>query len=97
MQKINVETYCPICHQFHYVEVDERDFFAWQGGALAQDAFPYLSADEREMLISGICPECWGKMFSEPEEDEEEEDWDDEPFNLDEGFDVYLGEYTWDC
>lgn len=93
MQKITVETYCPMCHQFHYVEVNERDFYAWQSGKLAQDAFPYLTAEEREMLISGICSDCWDKMFGE----EEEEDWDEEPFNLDEGFDPYMGEYTWDC
>lgn len=93
MQKIVIETHCPICHQFHYVEVNERDFYAWQGGKLAQDAFPYLSSDEREMLISGTCPECWDKMFSEEEDEEEEE----EPFDLDMGFDPYMGEYTWDC
>ena len=92
MQKINVETYCPMCHTYHYVEVNERDFYAWQSGKLAQDAFPYLSAEEREMLISGICPECWAEMFSE---DEDEEDY--EPDDLEMGFDPYEGCYTWDC
>ncbi len=41
------------------------DFFKWQEGELAQNAFPYLSADEREMLISGVCPKCWAKTFGE--------------------------------
>lgn len=92
MQKIFVETYCPMCHTYHYIEVNERDFYAWQGGKLAQDAFPYLSAEEREMLISGICSDCWEKMFSE---DEDEEDY--EPDDLEMGFDPYEGCYTWDC
>ena len=95
MQKISIETRCPMCGQFHYVEVKECDFYAWQAGELAQSAFPYLSADEREMLISGICPNCWNEVFGEPEENEH--DWDEEPYNLDEGFDPYMGEYTWDC
>lgn len=93
MQTVMIETRCPICHQFHDVEVYERDFYDWQNGKLAQNAFPYLSSDEREMLISGTCPDCWSKMFSEEEDEEEEE----EPSDLDMGFDPYMGEYTWDC
>jgi hypothetical protein len=45
------------------VFVNEADYWDWQDGALAQDAFPYLSADDRELLISGICPTCWEKSF----------------------------------
>lgn len=37
-----------------------------------QDIFPYLTNDERELLISGTCKECWDKMFSFPEDEEEE-------------------------
>jgi hypothetical protein len=40
-----------------------KDYLDWQNGVLAQVAFPYLSANEREALISGICPTCWEKMF----------------------------------
>ena len=50
---------CPFCGEYHEVMVSEADYAAWQGGELAQDAFPYLTADEREILISGICPKCW--------------------------------------
>ena len=39
-------------------------------GENIQIAFPDLTADQREILISGICPECWDKIFP-PEEDEE--------------------------
>ena len=67
-------TICPFCGMPHDVEVDFFDFCAWQNGTLAQDAFPYLSADEREMLISGICPDCWDKMFARGE-DEPPEDY----------------------
>lgn len=38
---------------------------------------------------------CWWDDESVPEEDCGA--WDDWGYNEDEGFDPYLGEYTWDC
>ena len=64
---IAIETVCPICHVAHEIEVPMDRFFLWKGGMSTQDAFPSLSADEREMLISGICPQCWDKMFGKEE------------------------------
>lgn len=90
-----ITTDCPFCGKTHYIEVKAKDYLAWQNGELVQDAFPYLSADEREMLISGICPSCWDGMFPE---DEDEEDYDEDwGFNEDEGFDPYEGCWTGDC
>lgn len=68
MVKINykevcVVTQCPFCGHGNFVEVNEDDYDDWSDGELAQNAFPYLSADKREMLITGICPTCWDKMF----------------------------------
>lgn len=55
---------CPICGQYHEVLVYEDDYEAWvNGDLLAQEAFPYLTASERKILISGICPVCWVHMF----------------------------------
>ena len=67
-----VVTYCPFCHKAHEVAVNEMDYLDWQDGKLAQDAFPYLSASDREMLITGICEDCWNGMFGTDEEDEED-------------------------
>ena len=59
-----IECTCPFCGQTHNVQVREADYVMWEfANWSAQDAFPYLSADEREMLISGICPTCWEKTF----------------------------------
>ncbi len=58
-----ITTVCPFCGETHDVFVRKSDYHAWQDGELAQNAFPYLSADEREMLITGICPDCWDGMF----------------------------------
>ena len=67
---------CPFCGAEHSVMVEMEDYFAWQDGELAQKAFPYLSATEREQLISHICPECQDKIFG-IDEDEDEDEGDD--------------------
>lgn len=60
---VRVVVTCPFCGAEHSVTVWEADFEAWQNGALAQNAFPYLSAEEREQLISQLCPECQERVF----------------------------------
>jgi len=63
-----IVTRCPFCGCSNVVSVNETDYYYWDGsGELVQNAFPYLSADERELLISGICPTCWDNLFSEDE------------------------------
>lgn len=111
-KEINVITACPFCGHAHEIAVNEADYWDWEDGELAQVAFPYLSAEEREMLISGICPKCWDEMFGLPEEEEEpdfedyypedlsaaeEMGWDDWGYNEDMGYDPYMGCYTDDC
>lgn len=61
-KEVCVVTRCPFCGRGNEVEVNEMDYLDWQDGKLAQVAFPYLSVDEREKLISGICPTCWDRM-----------------------------------
>ena len=67
-KEVCVFTTCPFCGRENEVEVNHMDYLDWQNGELAQDAFPYLSANEREMLISGCCPRCRDKMFWRDEE-----------------------------
>ena len=67
---ILVKTTCPMCHFDNYVSVGAEDYANWQNGQLTQDAFPYLSMNDRERLISGICPRCWDKMFGGGADDE---------------------------
>ena len=68
-KEICVVKYCPFCGKGQEVEVNEQDYWDWEDGTLAQDAFPYLDPEEREVLISGICPTCWDSMFGGGEED----------------------------
>ena len=47
--------------------VNEDDYTSWENGELIQNAMPYLSADERELLISGTCGTCFDNMFGSEE------------------------------
>lgn len=85
-----ITTVCPMCGKVTLVIVNSNDLLTWKNGGLAYDCFPYLSAEEREALISGICPTCWDSVF--PEEEEEVYENDDEM-----GFNPYLGCYDFDC
>ena len=45
---------------------DVADFTKWrEGRGLIQDCLPYLSADEREFLMTGLTPEEWERTFGE--------------------------------
>jgi len=39
----------------HSVTVKAPDLFKWNQGTYIQDAFPYLSAEDREFLKTGSC------------------------------------------
>ena len=55
---------------FTHVSVNQfkRDYERWQSGVLIQEAFPYLSDEEREFIISGITPEEWSDIFNKEQE-----------------------------
>ena len=67
---------CNLCKGQTEMMVNINDYAAWEDdrgkpeGLLIQDAMPYLTADEREVLISGTCGNCFDKMFPEPNESE---------------------------
>jgi len=59
---------CHNCKTKDVLEVEVEDWKKWlTGHFFTQDVFPYLTAGERELLISGCCDSCWNAMFSEPE------------------------------
>lgn len=45
------------------------DANSWVNGELIQVAFPYLGADDREILKTGIDAQGWEEMFPESEEE----------------------------
>jgi len=69
--RITVE--CKFCFQQYDILCNKEDLESWkEGSGYIQDVLAYLSAAEREMLISQICDKCWKRMFGEEEEQEEE-------------------------
>lgn len=63
---------CHFCNQGGSLEVPQEGVEAYQGGAFVQDAFPSLSASEREQIMTGTHPKCWDDAFGALEEEPEE-------------------------
>ena len=59
---------CRTCRKHYDLLVDMNDVHSWMEGTYIQDAMPYLSADERELLISHTCDACWEVLFENCEE-----------------------------
>ena len=63
---------CGHCGTVVALRVDPEDVERWRSGMFVQDAFadqggvPYLSAAEREMLISASCGDCFERMCPNP-------------------------------
>lgn len=61
---------CALCDYPQYLPVSAEQVARWRSsGDYVQVAFPDLSANQREMLVSGTCGVCWDKMFP-PEDDD---------------------------
>lgn len=50
---------CISCDTEHEIEVRYKDYIAWRDGALIQNVMPYLTAGQRELLISQTCEKCF--------------------------------------
>ena len=61
-QSYNVR--CNLCSKEYNIIADRNDMEAWiSGDKYIQDALSYLSASERELLISATCNTCWKQMY----------------------------------
>ena len=54
---------CHLCRRHYDLLVNMDDVRSWMDGTYIQDAMPYLSAGERELLISHTCDDCWKELF----------------------------------
>ena len=61
---------CLVTRKPYSVTVPASGLFKYHRGAYIQEAFPDLSSDDREFLISGTSPEGWKQLYG----DEDEED-----------------------
>ena len=67
--QVILETICPFCGKKQRLvfngkraEDYKKARVAYEAGYRIQDAFDKFSVDEREFIISGICPKCWDNM-----------------------------------
>lgn len=72
-----IKVVCISCKKEKEVKLTEDQYtryLGWKTGVIPhiQDALPDLSAGERELLISGMCEECWDQMIGSEDEEEEE-------------------------
>lgn len=74
MQTFAVHVDCVACKRTELIYVVPMDYIMWAiKGVHAQDAFPYLTTDERESLITSMCLDCIEEMYADMEEDAEDE------------------------
>lgn len=45
--------------------ITEEQWERYKNGTLIQDAFPNLTTDQREFILSGVTKEEWDRVFSE--------------------------------
>jgi hypothetical protein len=62
---------CPYCGEPASIGVDEEAYREWKAGVLIQNAFPSLTASEREVILTGYHPECWDEALADDEEDDD--------------------------
>jgi hypothetical protein len=52
----------------HLMDVKMIDMAAYEDGAYIQDAFPYLTASQRELMLTGLTDDVWDEVFGDEEE-----------------------------
>lgn len=62
MSSVLVIKKCPLCGRRYQRVFPTEGYNAWENGTLIQEALSNETADAREFLITGICPECFDSM-----------------------------------
>ena len=52
------------------LDITQAQLDRWQNGELIQNVFPYLTADEREFIKTGIAPDSWDVYLNEESTEE---------------------------
>lgn len=59
-QNISIEVKCKFCGSIERIVCKLQDYKQWKNRkAHIQDVMNYLSSNQRELLISGVCGECF--------------------------------------
>ena len=52
------------------LNVTQDQFDSWEAGELIQNAFPHLTPDEREFILTGITSDSWDIYLNENYEED---------------------------
>ena len=64
MEKVVLSIVCKECDKEIAITVNKIDYDNYLTGTInIQKAFPYLSDDNRELILSGICGKCFDLLF----------------------------------
>lgn len=60
----------PFSGKEHTLEIDvsPEEIRTWESGTLIQHAMPFVPAEHREFMITGITPEEWDATFGKDED-----------------------------
>lgn len=59
-----LEVDCRLCYKTYLIFLRREDYTLWiSGSGFVQDVLSYLTAGERELLISSTCSDCFDKLF----------------------------------
>ena len=73
MKKLKLSIPCRLCGEVHTFEVNEEKYREWlKGKGLIQNMLPDLTPEQRELLLTGLCNDCFKQATTPPIEDEEE-------------------------
>lgn len=79
--KLEMSIRCSNCGTTYKFKVDEERYNRWlKGDGLIQNLLYDNTPEERELLLSGICQNCWNNLcdgFIDEDEDEDEMDFYD--------------------
>lgn len=59
------EVECRICYNKTLFTLESEGLLRWKNGEKIQNIFPMISPNNRELLISQTCGECFDKLFAE--------------------------------
>jgi CRISPR/Cas system-associated protein Cas10 (large subunit of type III CRISPR-Cas system) len=64
---IKIERTCPHCGKRKEILLSDQEmenFLLYcSGEGLIQDMLPNVSAADRELLVGGMCKDCWNELF----------------------------------
>ena len=63
VEQVILNNTCIHCREANQITLDALDLATWRNGELIQYAFSQLDYKQRELIQTGIHPECWDEMF----------------------------------